>query len=94
MSVNGRNILSLGSVISNKQTTGDIGRQAYVLVLKILRLLLGVTWKDKIRNKYTKGTAQAEQFGDQGGEANLIHVQRANRYIERRLLNMEWPARR
>ena len=42
-----------------------------VAVLKMLRVSLGVTRMDKIRNEYTRGTAKVGRFGEKTREARL-----------------------
>ncbi|KAK2899617.1 hypothetical protein Q8A73_012746 [Channa argus] len=69
-----------------------------VAELKMLRLSLGVTRMDRIRNEYIRGTAHVRCFGDKVREARLRwfgHVQRRNcEYIGRRMLRLELPGRR
>ena len=42
-----------------------------VAELKLLRFSLGVTRMDKIRNEYTRGTAQVGRFGEKTRKAKL-----------------------
>ncbi|MCJ8747587.1 hypothetical protein PDJAM_G00155240 [Pangasius djambal] len=69
-----------------------------VAELKMLRFSLGVTWLDRIRNEYIRGTAHVGRLGDKVREARLRwfgHVQRReSEYIGRRMLDMELPGRR
>ncbi|KAK3511278.1 hypothetical protein QTP70_034775 [Hemibagrus guttatus] len=69
-----------------------------VAELKMLRLSLGVTRLDRIRNEYIRGTAHVGRLGDKVREARLRwfgHVQRRESdYIGRRMLDMELPGRR
>ncbi|KAK3569376.1 hypothetical protein QTP86_026882 [Hemibagrus guttatus] len=69
-----------------------------VAELKMLRLSLGVTRLDRIRNEYIRGTAHVGRLGDKLREARLRwfgHVQRReSEYIGRRMLDMELPGRR
>ncbi|MCJ8729767.1 hypothetical protein PDJAM_G00110730 [Pangasius djambal] len=69
-----------------------------VAELKMLRLALGVTRLDRIRNEYIRGTAHVGRLGDKVREARLRwfgHVQRReSEYIGRRMLDMELPGRR
>ena len=64
-----------------------------VAELKMLRLSLGVTRMDKIRNEYTRGTAQVGKFGEKTPEARL-RWGKDDGYIGRRMLRMELPKRR
>lgn len=57
--------------------------------MKMLRFLLGLTRREKIRNKHIRGTSEADWFGDKVRETSVrwfVHVQN---YIEERMLNME-----
>ncbi|MCJ8736401.1 hypothetical protein PDJAM_G00257500 [Pangasius djambal] len=69
-----------------------------VAELKMLRVSLGVTRLDRIRNEYIRGTDHVGRLGDKVREARLRwfgHVQRREReYIGRRMLDMELPGRR
>ena len=60
--------------------------------LKMLRWPLGVTRMDKIRNVYTRGTAQEGRFGEKTREARLrwyVHIRRKDDgYIGKRMLRM------
>ena len=66
--------------------------------LKMLRISLGVTIIDKIRNEYIIGTAQVGRAGEKTREAILRwdgHVRRKDDgYIGRRMLRMEVPGKR
>ncbi len=69
-------------------------------VLKMLRLSLGVTRTDKIRNEYIRGTAPAQvgRFGEKTREARLRWFEdvrgKDDGYIGRRMLRMELPGKR
>ncbi|MCJ8735267.1 hypothetical protein PDJAM_G00244980 [Pangasius djambal] len=69
-----------------------------VAELKMLRVSLGVTRLDRVRNEYIRGTAHVGRLGDKVREARLRwfgHVQRReSEYIGRRMLDMELPGRR
>ena len=69
-----------------------------VAELKLLRLFLGVTRMDRIRNVDIRGKAQVGNVGDKVREGRLRwfgHVQRRDSgYIGRRMLDMELPRRR
>ncbi|XP_051788414.1 uncharacterized protein LOC127529327 [Erpetoichthys calabaricus] len=69
-----------------------------VAELKMLRLALGVTRMDSIRNEYIRGSAQVGRLGDKVREASLRwfgHVQRRDAgYIGRRILRIELPGKR
>ena len=69
-----------------------------VAELKMLRFSLGVTIMDKIRNEYTRGTAQVGKFGEKTREARLRwygHLRRKDDgYIGKRMLRMELPGKR
>ena len=56
-----------GSPFSTKIHEAEIG----VAELEMLRFSLGVTRMDKIRNEYTRGTAQVGRFGEKTREARL-----------------------
>ena len=69
-----------------------------VAEMKMLRFSLGGTRMDRIRNEYSRGTAQAGRFGEKTREARLRwygHVRRKDDgYIGRRMLRMELPGKR
>ena len=69
-----------------------------VAELKMLRLSLGVTRMDKIRNEYIRGTAHVGRFGEKTREARLRWYGHAlgkdDGYIGRRVLRMELPGKR
>ena len=68
-----------------------------VAELKMVRWALGVTRKDKIRNKYTRGTAKIAKLGDKLRSARLRwygHVKRREDYVGKRMMEMAVPGRR
>ena len=69
-----------------------------VAELKMLRIALGRTIMDKIRDEYIGGTAQVGEFGEKTREARLMwfgHVLRKDdENIGRRILRMELIAKR
>ena len=66
--------------------------------LKMERWALGVTRKDKIRNKYVRGTAKIAKLGDKLRNARLRwygHVKsREEDYVGKRMMEMAVPGRR
>ena len=62
---------------------------------KMLRLAMGVTRKDKIKNDYIRGTVKVEQLGMKMMEGRLRlygHIMRRDQeYVERRMMEMELP---
>ena len=66
--------------------------------LKMVRWALGVTRKDKIRNKYVRGTAKIAKLGDKLRNARLRwygHVKsREEDYVGKRMMEMAVPGRR
>ena len=66
--------------------------------LKMVRLALGVTRKDKITNKYVRGTAKLAKLGDKLRNARLRwfgHVKRREEgYVGKRMMEMAVPGRR
>ena len=69
-----------------------------VAEMKMLRFAMGVTRKDKIRNKYIRGTVKVEWLGMKMREGRLRwygHVMRRDQeYVERKMINMELPGKR
>ena len=63
--------------------------------LKMVRCSLGVTRKDKIRNKYVRGTAKIAKLGDKLRNARLRwygHVKsREEDYVGKRMMEMAEP---
>ena len=69
-----------------------------VAEMEMVRFSLEVTRMDRIRNEYTRGTAQVGRFGEKTREARLRwygHLRRKDDgYIGRRMLWMEMPGKR
>ena len=69
-----------------------------VAELKIMRWAMGVTRKDKIRNKYVRETAKIAKLGDKLRNARLRwygHVKRKEEdYVGKRMMKMAVPGRR
>ena len=68
-----------------------------VAELKMVRWALEVTRKDKIRNKYVRGTAKIAKLGDKLRNARLRwygHVKRREDYVGKRMMEMAVPGRR
>ena len=63
--------------------------------MQMLRITMGVTRKDKIRNKYIRGTVKVERSGMKMREGRLKwygHVMRRDQeYVRRRVMEMELP---
>ena len=66
--------------------------------IKMLKFALGVMRKDKIRNKYIRGTVKVELLGMKMREGRLRwyeHVMRRDQeYVGRRVMEMELPGKR
>ena len=66
--------------------------------MKMLRFAMGVTRKDKIRNKYIRGTVKVERLGMKMRECRLRwygHVMRRDQdYVGRKMIEMELPGKR
>ena len=64
----------------------------------MLRFSMGVTRKDKIRNKHIRSTVKVEQLGIKMREGRLMwdgHVMRRNQeYVGRKMMEMELPGKR
>ena len=69
-----------------------------VAEIKMLRLAMGVTRKDKTRNEYIRGTVKVEWLGMKMREGRLRwygHVMRRDKeYVARKMIKMELPKRR
>ena len=68
-----------------------------VAELKMVRWALEVTRKDKIRNKYVRGTAKFAKLGDKLCNARLHwygHVKKREDYVGKRMMAMAVPGRR
>ena len=69
-----------------------------VAAMKMLRFAMGMTRKDKIRNKYIKGTVKIERLGMKMREGRLRwyrHVMRKDQeYVGRKMMEMELPEKR
>ena len=68
-------------------------KEMKVAEMKMLRFAMGVTRKDKIRNKYIRGTVKIELLGMKIREGRLRwyqHVMRRNQeYVGRKMMEME-----
>ena len=76
-------------------TERQVGKME-VAELKRVRWALGMTRKDKIRNKYVRGTAKIAKLGEKLWNARLHwygHVKRKD-YIGKRMMEMAVPGRR
>ena len=66
-----------------------------VAEMKMLRFAMGVTRKDKIRNKYIRGTVKVEQLGMKMREGRLRwygHIMmRDQEYVGKKMMEMELP---
>ena len=73
-------------------------RKMEVAELKMVRLSLEVTRKDKIRNEYVRGTAKIAKLGDKLWNARLRwygHVKRREKsYVVKRMMEMAMPNRK
>ena len=69
-----------------------------VAEMKMLRFAMGVTRKDKIRNKHIRSTVKVEQLGMKMREGRLRwygHVMRRDQeYVGRKMMEMELPGKR
>ena len=89
------------AIVYELQTVAVIKKQVEemeIAEMKMLRFAMGVTRKDKIRNKYIRGTVKVEQLGMKMREGRLKwygHVTRRDQeYIGRRVMEMELPGKR
>ena len=66
--------------------------------MKMLRFAIGVTRKDKTRNKYIRSTVNVEWLGMKMREGRLRwygHVMRRDQeYVARKVIEMELPGKR
>ena len=73
-------------------------KEMEVAEMKMLRFAMGVTRKDKARNKYIRSTVKVEQLGMKMREGRLRwygHVMRRDQeYVGRRVMEMELPEKR
>ena len=73
-------------------------KEMEVAEMKMLRLAMGVTRKDKIRNEYIRGTVKVERLGMKMRERRLRwygHVMRRDQeYVKRKIMEMELPRKR
>ena len=64
----------------------------------MLRLAMGVTRKDKIRNEYIRGTVKVERLGMKMREGRLRrygHVMRRDQeFVGRKMMEIEFPGKR
>ena len=69
-----------------------------VTEIKMLRLAMGVTRKDKIRNEYIRRTVKVEQLGMKIREGRLRwygHVMRRDQeFVGRKMMEIELPGKR
>ena len=73
-------------------------KEMEVAEMKMLRFAMGMTRKDKIRNKYIRGTVKVEQLGMKMREGRLRwygHVMRRDQeYVGRKMMEMELLGKR
>ena len=73
-------------------------KEMEVAEMKMLRFAMGVTRKNKIRNKYIRSTVKVEWLGMKMREGRLRwygHVIRRNQeYVGRKMMVMELPGKR
>ena len=66
--------------------------------MKMLRFTIGVTRKDKIRNKYIRSTVKVRRLGMKMREGRLRwygHIMRRDQeYVGRKMMEMELPGKR
>ena len=69
-----------------------------VIEMKMLKFAMGVTRKDKVRNKYIRGTVKVQRLGMKMREGRLRwygHVmKRDQEYVGRKMIKMELPRKR
>ena len=69
-----------------------------VAEMKMLKFAMGVTRKDKIRNKFIRGTVKVERLGIKMREGRLRwygHVmKRDQEYVGRKMMEMELPGKK
>ena len=69
-----------------------------VAEMKMLRFAMGVTRKDKIRNKYIRSTVKVERLGMKMREGRMRwygHIMRRDQeYVGRKMMEMELPGKR
>ena len=69
-----------------------------VTEMKMLRFAMGVTRKDKIRNKHIRSTVKVERLGMKMREGRLRWyghvVRRDQEYVIRKMMEMELPRKR
>ena len=73
-------------------------KEMEVTEIKMLKFAMGVMRKDKIRNKYIRGTVKVERLGMKMKEGRLRwygHVMRRDQeYVGRKMMEMELLAKR
>ena len=68
-----------------------------VAEMKMLRFAMGVTRKDKIRNKYIRGTVKVERLGMKMKEGLRWYghvMKRDQEYVGKKIIEMELPGKR
>ena len=80
-------------VVTKKQV-----EEMEVAEMKILRFAMGMTRKDKIRNKYIRSTVKVERLGMKIKEGRLRwygHVMRRDQeYVGKKMMEMKLPGKR
>ena len=80
-------------VVAKKQV-----EEMEIAEMKMLRLAMGVTRKEKIRNEYIRGAVKVERLGMKMREGRLRwygHVMRRDQeYVGRKMMEMELPGKR
>ena len=78
--------------------TNNQVKEIEIAEMKMLRFATGVTRKDKIKNKYIRGTVKVKRLEMKVREARLRwygHVMRRDQdYVGRRVMEMELPGKR
>ena len=89
------------AIVYGLETVGVTKKQVEemeVAEMKMLRLAMGVTRKDKIRNHHIRSTVKVEQLGMKMREGRLRwygHVMRRDQeYVGRKMMEMELPKKR